>query len=56
MIWPTDGLTTSQQVPSQLIVAIDDHRSMGQADKTRQISELDACTIERNDANSTTCS
>ena len=34
--------TTSQQVHSQLIVTIDDYRSMGQADKT---SELDACTI-----------
>ena len=35
-------VTTSQQAHSKLIVTIDDHRSMGQADKT---SELDACTI-----------
>ena len=31
--------TTSQRAYSQLIVTIDDHRSMGQADKT---SEFDA--------------
>ena len=52
--------THAQQAPSQLIVTVDDHRPMGQADKTRWISELDACTIiilfERNDANFTTCS
>ena len=33
--------TTSQQAHSQLIVTIDDHRSIGQADKT---SEPDACS------------
>ena len=38
----TGMVETSQQAHSQLIVTIDDHRLMGQADKT---SELDACTI-----------